>query len=30
VQVLNDLLENGNSMGSVVNQFAHGFLLKLA
>jgi hypothetical protein len=30
VQVLDDLLKNGNTMRPIVNQFAHGSLLELA
>jgi hypothetical protein len=30
VQVLDDLLKNGNSMRPIVNQFAHGVHLKSA
>jgi hypothetical protein len=30
MQVLDDLLENGNPMRSIVNQFAHGVHLKSA
>ena len=30
MQVLDDLLENGNTMRPIVNQFAHGSLLELA